>query len=163
RTAPYVREPVATNLVSFPRASDGHWISASWRDSRVGYAGGRFAMDVNAIWAPHALAGVATILDAVKELGLKPAIPAGPLAALALLLDSLGTDRTLELVGPILQPYPVGLFVDDLGPVVANDCYAGRDVWEAFRRDAYHSPTVVWGRDVNILLAGLARAMRSAK
>src|SRR2546429_1091008 len=242
RTAPYVREPVATNLVSFPHASDGHWISASWRDSRVGYAGGRFAMDVNAIWAPHALAGVATILDALKELGLKPAIPAGPLAALArdraaleravatweraerhfqvslapgevtkrvaaklawlpaaeraywegvlrpvrdtlrflalsldaagrpipivntdpamaLLLDSLGTDRTLELVGPILQPYPAGLFVADLGPVVANDSYAGRDAWEAFRRDAYHSPTVVWGRDVNALLAGLARQL----
>src|SRR5207248_2149308 len=79
------------------------------------------------------------------------------------LLDSLGTDRALELVGPMLQPYPVGLFVDDLGPVVANDAYAGRDVWEAFRRDAYHSPTVVWGRDVNALLAGLARAMRNAK
>src|SRR5437660_2770339 len=242
RTAPYARDPVATNLVSFPRAADGRWISASWRDSRVGYAGGRFAMDVNAIWAPHALAGVATILDALKELGLKPAIPAGPLAALArdraaleravatwkqaerhfqvslapgevtkrvaaklawlpaaeraywegvlrpvrdtlrflalsldaagrpipivntdpamaLLLDSLGTDRTLELVGPMLQPYPVGLFVDDLGPVVANDAYAARDVWEAFRRDAYHSPTVVWGRDVNALLAGLARQL----
>ena len=246
RTAPYVREPVATNLVSFPRASDGHWISASWRDSRVGYAGGRFAMDVNAIWAPHALQGVATILDAVKELGLKPAIPAGPLGtlardraaleravatwkraerhfqvslapdevtkrvaaklawlpaaeraywegvlrpvrdtlrflalsldaagrpipivntdpAMALLLDSLGTDRTLELVGPILQPYPVGLFVHDLGPVVANDAYAGRDVWDAFRRDAYHSPTVVWGRDVNALLAGLARQLKSVR
>ena len=245
RTAPYVRAPVATNLVSFPRASDGHWISASWRDSRVGYAGGRFAMDVNAIWAPHALEGVATILDAVKELGLKPAIPAGPLAALArdraaleravatwkgaerhfrvslapdevtkrvaaklawlpaaeraywegvlrpvrdtlrflalsldaagrpipivntdpamaLLLDSLGTERTLALVGPILQPYPVGLFVDDLGPVAANDAYAGRDVWEAFRRDAYHSPTVVWGRDVNALLAGLAMQRRGS-
>src|SRR5947208_1088922 len=214
RTAPYVRAPVATNLVSFPRASDGHWISASWRDSRVGYAGGRFAMDVNAIWAPHALTGVATILDALKALGLKPAIPAVSLApdevtkrvaaklawlpaaeraywegvlrpvrdtlrflalsldaagrpipivntdpAMALLLDSLGTDRTLELVGPMLQPYPVGLFVDDLGPVVANDAYAGRDVWEAFRRDAYHSPTVVWGRDVNALLAGLARQL----
>jgi hypothetical protein len=195
----------------------------------VGYAGGRFALDVNAIWAPHALAGVATILDALKELGLAPANHAGPLAALArdraaleravaawkgaerhfrvslapdevtkrvgarlaflpaaereywegvlrrdgaardtlrflalsldaagrpipivntdpamaLLLDSLGRDRALELVGPILMPYPVGLFVDDLGPVTANDAYAGRDVWEAFRRDAYHSPTVV--------------------
>ena len=246
RTAPYVREPVATNLVSFPRASDGHWISASWRDSRVGYAGGRLAMDVNAIWAPHALEGVATIFDALKELGLKPVIPAGPLAALArdraaleravatwkraerhfqvslapdevtkrvaaklawlpaaeraywegvlrpvrdtlrflalsldaagrpipivntdpamaLLLDSLGTDRTLELVAPILQPYPVGLFVHDLGPVVANDAYAGRDVWDAFRRDAYHSPTVVWGRDVNALLAGLARQLKSVR
>src|SRR5256885_16479061 len=45
RTAPYVREPVATKLVSFPRASDrgsrDHWISASWRDSGVGYGGGR--------------------------------------------------------------------------------------------------------------------------
>ena len=248
RTAPYAREPVATNLVSFPRASDrgsrDHWISASWRDSGVGYGGGRFALDVNAIWAPHALEGIATILDALKELGLKPAIPAGPLAtlardraaleravaawkgaerhfrvslapdevakrlaarlawlpaaereywegvlrregaardtlrflalsldgagrpipivstdpAMALLLDSLGRDRTLELVGPTLLPYPLGLFVDDLGPVTANDAYAGRDVWEAFRRDAYHSPTVVWGRDVNVLLAGLARA-----
>jgi hypothetical protein len=243
RTAPYARAPVATNLVSFPRAPDGHWISASWRDSRVGYGGGRFALDVNAIWAPHALAGVATILDALKGLGLPPAIHPGPLAvlardrvaleravtawkaaerhfrvslgpdevmkrvaarlawlpaaereywdgvlrregsvrdtlrflalsldaagrpipivntdpAMALLLDSLGGDRTLELVGPILLPYPVGLFVDDLGPVTANDAYAGRDVWDAFRRDAYHSPTVVWGRDVNVLLAGLAR------
>jgi len=247
RTAPYAREPVATNLVSFPRAPDGHWISASWRDSRVGYAGGRFALDVNAIWAPHALDGIATILDALKGLGLTPALPAGPLAtyardraaleravatwkgaerhfrvslapdevarrvaarlaglpaaereywegvlrrngsardtlrfealsldgagrpipivntdpAMALLLDSVGRDRTLELVGPILQPYPVGLFVDDLGPVTANDAYAGRDVWAAFRRDAYHSPTVVWGRDVNVLLAGLARQAKS--
>src|SRR5256885_648408 len=199
RTAPYAREPVATNLVSFPRAPDGHWISASWRDSRVGYGAGRFALDVNAIWAPHALEGIATILDALKGLGLPPALPAGPLAtyardraaleravatwkgaerhfrvslapdevarrvaarlaglpaaereywegvlrrngsardtlpfealsldrarppipivntdpAMALLLDSVGRDRTLELVGPILQPYPVGLFVDD--------------------------------------------------
>src|SRR6266480_1287358 len=81
RSAPYVREPVATNLVSFPRAFDerrgGHWISASWRDSGVGYGGGRFALDVNAIWAPHALEAIATILDALKELGLKPAVPAG--------------------------------------------------------------------------------------
>src|SRR5438477_8033134 len=249
RTAPYVRAPVATNLVSFPRASDGHWVSASWRDSRVGYAGGRFALDVNAIWAPHALEGIATILDALKGLGGTPALPAGPLAAfardratleravaawkgaerhfrvsltpdevtkrlaarlawlpaaereywegvlrregsardtlrfpalsldgagrpipivntdpaMALLLDSLGSDRTLELVRPILLPYPIGLFVDGLGPVTANDAYAGRDVWEAFRRDAYHSPTVVWGRDVNVLLAGLARQAKSVR
>jgi len=77
-------------------------------------------------------------------------------------VDSLDRERTLELIGPILRPYPVGLFVDDLGPLTANDTYAGRAVWEAFRRDAYHSPTVVWGRDVNILLAGLAMQMRAA-
>src|SRR5437660_5846538 len=251
KAAPYTRSPVATNLVSFPRAPDGlgRWISASWRDSRAGYGGGRFAMDVNVIWVPHALEAVGTILDALQQLGVTPVIREQPLAtfardraaleravaawkgaerhfrvsltpdevtkrvaarlawlpaaereywegvlrregsardtlrflalsldgsgrpipivntdpAMALLLDSLGRDRTLEPVGPTLLPYPLGLFVDDLGPVTANDAYAGRDAWEAFRRDAYHSPTVVWGRDVNVLLAGLARAMRNAK
>jgi len=245
KAAPYTRSPVATNLVSFPRAPDGlgRWISASWRDSRAGYGGGRFAMDVNVIWVPHALEAVGTILDELQQLGVAPEIREQPLAtfardraaleravaawkgaerhfrvsltpdevtkrvaarlawlpaaereywegvlrregsardtlrflalsldgsgrpipivntdpAMALLLDSLGRARILELVGPTLLPYPVGLFVDDLGPVTANDAYAGRDVWEAFRRDAYHSPTVVWGRDVNALLAGLAR------
>ena len=249
RTAPYARAPVATNLVSFPRASDGgsrdHWISASWRDSRVGYAGGRFALDVNAIWAPHALTGVGTVLEALKGLGLAPVIPTGPLAtfardratleravaawkgaerhfrvslapdevtkrvaarlawlpggerefwegvlhragpprdtlrflalsldgagrpipivntdpAMTLLVDSLAPEAVRGLIAPIVAPYPVGLFVDGLGPVVANDAYAGRSVWEAFRHDAYHSPTVVWGRDVNVLLAGLARQL----
>ena len=38
----------------------GRWASASWRDSGVGYAGGRYAMDVNAIWAPHALEAIGT-------------------------------------------------------------------------------------------------------
>jgi hypothetical protein len=240
--APYARSPIATNLVSFPRGSDGRWISASWRDSRAGYGGGRFAMDVNVVWVPHALASIGTILDALSQLGLKPVIPKGPLAtfakdraalaravatwkgaerqfqvtlaggavaervskrvnwlpqqerdywvavqtragieqdsirflalsldaagrpipivntdpAMALLVDSLGRDRTLELIEPILRAYPTGLFVEGLGPLTANDAYAPRDVWETFRRDQYHSPMVVWGRDVNILLAGLS-------
>jgi hypothetical protein len=77
--------------------------------------------------------------------------------AMLLLVDSLGPERVHELIEPVLRPYPVGLLVDDLGPLVANDAYAPTDVWEQFRKDAYHSPTVVWGRDVNILLAGLAR------
>ena len=250
QAAPYARHPVATNLVSFPRAPDGGggWLSTSWRDSRAGYGGGRFAMDVNAIWVPHALEAVGTILDALKQLGLTPVIHDVPLAtfardraalqravatwrgaerhfrvalarkavtdrvaarlgwlpsaegeywnsvaqrtgvpadtlrflalsldaagrpipivntdpAMLLLVDSLGRDRTLELIGPIMLPYPWGLFVDGLGPVVANDAYATRDVWEAFRWDRYHSPTVVWGRDVNALLAGLARQLPAA-
>src|SRR5213596_1529326 len=83
KAAPYARDPVATNLVSFPRAPDGHWISASWRDSRAGYGGGRFAMDVNVIWVPHALEAVGTILDALKQLGMTPAIREQPLAAFA--------------------------------------------------------------------------------
>ncbi len=83
KAAPYARAPVATNLVSFPRAPDGSWISASWRDSRVGYGGGRFAMDVNAIWVPHALEGIGTILDALKQLDITPAIRQQPLATFA--------------------------------------------------------------------------------
>src|SRR5213080_168975 len=245
RADAYARNPIATNLVDFPRDAEGRWISASWRDSRAGYGGGRFAMDVNVIWVPHALEAVGTILDALKQLGVTPVIREQPLAAVArdraalqravttwkgaerhfrvalarkdvservaarlrwlppaegeywnngaqrtgapadtlrflalsldgagrpipivntdpamlLLVDSLAPDRTLELIGPIMLPHPWGLFVDALGPVVANDAYATRDVWEAFRRDRYHSPTVVWGRDVNALVAGLARQL----
>ncbi|MBI2537508.1 MAG: hypothetical protein HYW06_11230, partial [Gemmatimonadetes bacterium] len=244
----YARDPVATNLVSFPRAPDGRWISASWRDSRAGYGAGRFAMDVNVIWVPRALESVGTILDALQRLGVAPAIPEEPLAgyardrdaleravaawkgaeqhfrvvlaprevgervearlgwlppseadfwrgvmrqeglpddslrflalslaadgrpipivntdpAMLLLLEPLGLDRTLELAGPVMRRYPWGLFVDDLGPLTANDAYASPDLWDAFRRDAYHSPTVVWGRDVNLLLAGLALQARGA-
>src|SRR5256885_1960119 len=246
QAAAYARNPVATNLVGFPRDAEGRWISASWRDSRVGYGGGRFAMDVNVIWVPHALEAVGTILDVLKQLGMTPAIRDEPLAgfvrdraaleraiavwrgaerhfrvavgdvgrpvldrlrwlpqaereyweavvqrtgfladtlrflalsldengrpipivntdpAMLLLLEPVGPDRTLELVGPIMRPYPWGSFVDDLGPLVADDAYASRDVWERFRQDPYHSPTVVWGRDVNALLAGLAKQIAAA-
>src|SRR5882762_79987 len=248
QAAPYARDPVATNLVSFPRARDGTWISASWRDSRVGYGGGRFAMDVNAIWVPHALEAVGTILDALKQLGITPVIREQPLATFAreraalqrtvaawkgaerhfrvalapreiaervaarlralpaderdywngvlhlvgppadtlrflalsldgagrpipivntdpatlLLLESLDPPRAQALVDPIMRPYPIGLFADNLGPVVANDAYAAPAIWESFRRDAYHAPTVVWGREVNVLLAGLALQLRGS-
>jgi hypothetical protein len=256
QTAPYVQAPTAMNLVSFPRDADGRWISTSWRDSRAGYAGGRFAMDVNVIWAPRAVAAIGTILDALHRLGfpqpaldsLAPVLRDAPLAAyvrdraaleravttwlgteqhfrvalspsrvgervaarlswlprpesdywsggaggatvpddtlrflalaldsigrpipivntdpaMLLLLDTLGPGRAQELVEPIMLPYPVGLFVEGLGPLVANDSYATPDVWDSFRRDPYHSPTVVWGRDVNALLAGLARQILAA-
>ena len=250
------RSPVATNLVSFPRAPDGRWISASWRDSRAGYAGGRFAMDVNVIWVPRALEAIGTILDALEQAGftraaldsLAPAIRVPPLARYArdraalgravalwkgasrhfqvalapaqvaarvearlqrlppaerdywdgvlrrvglprdtlrflalsldgagrpipvvntdpatlLVLEPLAAERARAIVDPILRPYPIGLLIADVGPVVANDAYAPPAVWDAFRRDAYHAPSVVWGREVNVLLAGLALQIRAA-
>jgi len=65
-------------------------------------------------------------------------------------------------VQAIMRPYPVGLFVDRLGTLVANDAYASPSVWEAFRNDQYHSPRVVWGREVNLILPGLANQIVGA-
>jgi hypothetical protein len=257
-TRPYVESPRATNLVSFPKRDSVHWRSASWRDSDAGYAGGRFAMDVNAIWAPQALEAIATILASLPTIGIgldsvvaspagnplsdyardpatlpraietwkkarqhfEVAIPieelqrrvraklawlpederrywgkfaalrekAAPLRFLALSLDSAGapipvvnTDPATGLFledfsGAILSgssdvlrdislftvPYPVGLFVEGLGPLVANDAYAPRAIWERFQKDHYHGPRVVWGREVNLFLMGLANQMAGA-
>jgi hypothetical protein len=57
-TARYAADPQVMNLISFPARDEQTWASSSWRDSGAGYAGGRYAMDVNAIWAPHALESV---------------------------------------------------------------------------------------------------------
>jgi len=257
RSAPYAASPRPSNLVGFQARGRGEagYRPASWRDSGAGYAGGRFAMDINVIWVPEALRAIAASLDALRALGLPadslargapgaagrataalldpgslarararwagaarhfevrigPAErrqrlarwlawlpdservhwravadsvrpPGDTLRFLALALDRAGrpipvvnTDpatwlaladlepaRALDLVRPILLPYPVGLFVPGLGPLVANDAYATPAVWEAFRRDHYHSPRVVWGREVNLLLLGLARQVRAA-
>ena len=255
---PYSKSPRATNLVSFPKRDSVHWRSASWRDSDAGYAGGRFAMDINVVWVPKALEAIATILDAFPGLGmeqqtldsatmatrgtalsgylrnrstlqqaiqvwegarkhftvtLSPAeirravnaklawLPASErpywqgvmqqhgevrdsLTFLTLSLDATGrpirivnTDPATELflgtragpdsvlneVKPFLRAYPVGLFVEGLGPLVANDAFASRAVWERFKADQYHSPRVVWGREVNLLLLGLARQVEKGE
>ncbi len=260
-TAPYADAPTAATLISFARRDDGGWASTSWRDSGVGYAGGRFAMDVNAIWAPHALQATRVILASLRSLGfstdsLARALPdalgetplgrwardsvsfdraietwmgagrhfvvrlgpadvqakvAARLAAmppverthwsgvlqttradrdslvfLALSLDSAGapigvvnTDvaTRLFLGDPLrgamdpavvlrdtrqfVRAYPVGLFVDGVGPVVANDAYASPKVWEDFVRDQYHAPKVAWGREVNLFLLGAAYQARA--
>jgi hypothetical protein len=247
-TLPYVERPQAQNLVSFSKRDATHWRSSSWRDSDAGYAGGRFAMDINAIWVPQALGAIGVILHSLKELGLdqdsrapansaaalqryrsdstflhraidtwkgarkhftvklSPAQirqalqtklgwmssaertywkgvlneakePSDSLTFLALSLDAAGkpigvvnTDPATELflnpdldaglvsqeIQPVLRPYPVGLFVPGLGPLVANDAYASSDIWDRFQKDQYHSPRVVWGREVNLLFLGLA-------
>jgi hypothetical protein len=75
----------------------------------------------------------------------------------------LGTFAKSEplVIRPFMRPYPVGLFVDSLGPLAANDAYAPPAIWERFSADAYHSPRVVWGREVNLLLLALARLSSS--
>ena len=257
-TRPYVLDPRPANLVSFPPRDAAGWRSASWRDSDAGYAGGRFAMDVNAIWAPQALQSISAILRALDSLGLSgsswtPALDSTPLGLyrrnpgllsraievwrgarrhfevtlspdqvqrrveaklaslppaerrywrkvathtgsgpdsvffLALSLDAGGkpipvvntdpatglfldglhsahdsagavsrfTERDLRT---FVLPYPAGLLVDSLGPLVANDAYASPRIWRRFEADRYHSPRVVWGREVNLMLLGLAGA-----
>ena len=267
-TAAYAADPVVENLISFARRDSTSWSSASWRDSGAGYAGGRYAMDINAIWAPHALEAIARILDALGTLGLRPdslaaslpelaagtplgtyagerarlsaaveswrgaarhfvvtlapaelssrvaarlaAMPAperdywtrlvaatnaerDSLSFLAIALDSAGqpigvanTDPAMQLflgdVAPtgnsassdaraatlrdvrlFVRPYPVGLMIAQVGPVVANDAYAPPAVWDAFVKDPYHGPRVVWGREINLFLLGAAqRAARDA-
>ena len=258
-TRAYAQEPRALNLVSFPLRDSVHRRSASWRDSDAGYAGGRFAMDVNAIWAPQALEAIATILETLPGIGfassrldsLAPDIAGTPLAGyirdsvalrraietwrgarrhfevtlgpreirdrlqrklawlpeeerrywekivaaageprdslvfLALSLDEDGrpipivnTDPATGLflenltarvragqlraadvlrdIEPFVRTFPVALFADRLGPLAANDAYASAEIWERFRKDPYHGPRVVWGREVNLLFLGLA-------
>jgi hypothetical protein len=78
---------------------------------------------------------------------------------LARTTDPVDVVRMLDI---FVRPYPVGLFVDGLGPLVTNDAYASAAVQERFRNDPYHSPSVVWGREVNLLFLGLARQIRAA-
>src|SRR2546427_10593795 len=70
---PYVRDPTPTNLVSFPRAGEGRWISASWRDSRAGYGGRGLATGRDLpMGAPPAL-GSGASRDGLAPLGVAPA------------------------------------------------------------------------------------------
>ena len=75
---------------------------------------------------------------------------------------SAALSAVMRDVRAITRAYPVGLFVDGLGPLVANDAYAPPTVWDAFKRDTYHSPRVVWGREVNLVLLGLANQILGA-
>ena len=265
-TAAYATDPRPENLVSFAPRDSGRWASQSWRDSNVGYAGGRYAMDVNAIWVPHALEAMDRILESLRALDIVSLGPRAPtpsrgaalesylrspsalrhaidvwrgasqhflvqlsgaevreqvgarLAAmpaderrfwtdvlartgagrdslefLALSLDAEGhpigvanSDVATRLfladappagaapgaaaraavlrdVRLFARHYPVGLLIDGVGPVVANDAYASPAVWRDFDRDRYHGPRVVWGRENNLFLLGaMARAQEVA-
>lgn len=261
---PYAENPIGTNLISFPY-DNGRYLSSSWRDSEVGYAHGRFAMDVNTIWVPKALESINDIFSEFSKIGfasadLESRVPefrgtklqsyladsaklqnaiqtwknsmqhfkvhldeeqirkgvkaklewlpeverdywAGVLANtttdkkdldfLALSLDESGQPIPIVNTDPatlifiedftdqILQgkktpadvsaitytfgaPYPVSLFVEGLGPLCTNDTFASPEVWEMFKKDLYHSPRVVWGREVNLIMLGLLKQIDAA-
>jgi hypothetical protein len=261
----YVENPVAENLVDFPRLDEQRWFSGSWRDSGPGYANGRFAMDINVVWVPKALEAIEKIFAALREMNIslddlqavapeirntrlieyaqnpqvlhqavktwrravrhfevhltpqeiqqnvrakqewlpqeertywesviaKRAADKESLDFLALSLDEKGqpipvanTDPATRLfledfTDEILQteivpedvlrwfrifvvPFPAGLFLEGVGPAVANDAHASAEVWANFQRDPYHSPCTIWGREVNLLLLGLAKQIEAA-
>jgi hypothetical protein len=66
-------------------------------------------------------------------------------------------ERVLRDVRTFVTEYPVALFVDRVGPVIADDAYASSGVQAAFEKDLYHSPRVVWGREVNLIMLGLSK------
>jgi hypothetical protein len=68
--------------------------------------------------------------------------------------DAQARADVLRDVRLFVHPYPVGLLVEGVGPVVANDAYAPPSVWRDFERDRYHGPRVVWGRENNLFLIG---------
>lgn len=267
-TRPFVEHPDALHLMSFPKEGD-RWISSSWRDSGAGYAGGRFAMDVNVIFVPNALQSISSILEFLQSNGTTPQrmesllsdMPAESRAVfmqyvnnpsmlqdalrawrrsiqffwvqtsrdeylpeiqaklrslpeneqafwktilaankklpdklefLALSLDETGkpvkvinTDpatklfledhtrkilidheqpgEVYKLINSFLISYPLGLFVENLGPLCANDAHASPDVWATFEKDQYHSPRVVWGREANLMTLGLMKEIVEAQ
>jgi hypothetical protein len=79
-----------------------------------------------------------------------------------ILQGKIESEEVMENIRILVLPYPVGLFLRGLGPLVVNDAYASSAIWEKYRRDHYHSPRVVWGREVNLILLGLRRQMRAA-
>jgi hypothetical protein len=66
-------------------------------------------------------------------------------------------DSLLKLMTSLVLPYPVALFVQGLGILCANDNYATEKIWERFKNDKYHSPYVLWGREMNLILLGLLK------
>jgi hypothetical protein len=88
-----------------------------------------------------------------------------PSTRLFLLNDSSDSSRAgvLRDVRLFVQSYPIGLFIDRVGPVVANDAAASPTIWRQFARDPYHGPRVVWGREVNLFLLGVMNQLSTTR
>src|SRR5258706_3460558 len=94
-----------------------------------------------------------------------PVANSDPSTRLFLLDDPSASARggVLRDIRLFVQPYPVGLFIDGVGPVVANDAYASPAIWPRFESDRYHGPRVVWGREVNLFMLGVMNQLSSTR
>ncbi|HEV7993072.1 MAG TPA: hypothetical protein VGP25_14700 [Gemmatimonadaceae bacterium] len=113
-TAPYATDPRASNLISFAPRDSGRWASQSWRDSNVGYAGGRYAMDVNAIWAPHALESMDRILAALRTLGISTALATADSTLVRYTEDPSAMRRAIDRWDAASSHFVVRLAPDDV-------------------------------------------------
>src|SRR5436309_2506416 len=119
RAAPYAHDPVATNLVSFKRDADGYCHPGSWRDSRVGYAGGCFAFDVNVVWVPQALRAIVTIDSALRVLG-EPGIDHAELVPAGVRTWEQSSQHFMVALAPAEVATRVGAKIGSLPPDEAN-------------------------------------------
>jgi hypothetical protein len=139
-----IRAGIAAKLASLPQAERRHWQSVLRSRREPG--------------------GALTFLALALDSAGKPIPVVNTDPATELFLDTeLESARALTDIAPFLRAYPVGLFVEGLGPLVANDAYASPGIWKRFEEDRYHGPRVVWGREVNLLLLGLANRLANQR
>jgi len=79
------------------------------------------------------------------------------LGMLFLISDNPDYKEMKDFYSLVVLPYPLGLFIDNVGVVCANDKYTNSYIIENFRKDTYHSPRAIWGREVNIIMLGLLK------
>ena len=149
-SAAQVRSAVSARLAALPAAERQHWnrvLTATKADR-------------------DSLTFLALALDAggrpISVVNSDPATRLFLAASDAGSRDSVNMAAALRDVRLFVRAYPVALFVDRVGPVVANDAYAPPTIWRAFVRDHYHGPRVVWGREVNLFLLGTAGHVAAA-
>jgi hypothetical protein len=146
-----VRTQVDALLETLPEAEADYWRKSLEQERAARRALSFLALSLDAEGRPIRAVNTDPATDLFLE-DYSEAILAGSADAAAVL-------GTLDM---FVRPYPVGLFVAGLGPIVANDAYASQAVQVRFREDLYHSPRVVWGREVNLLLLGLLRQIAAA-
>jgi hypothetical protein len=147
-----LHDRIGRRLAALPEAERTHWNGVLTR-TRADSAPLEFlALALDASGQPIAVANS----DVATRLFL------GDLASAAGSPDSVERQAVLRDVRTFVRRYPVGLLIDGVGPVVANDAYATPAIWQAFERDRYHGPRVVWGRENNLFLLGATRRAQSA-